>query len=226
MDPPDQPQEARLSPKLPGSRDHLSFSEILVNLGSAAGERLSVSEIVAAFGARALAAIMLLWALVNFLPLPPGGTTITGAPLLLLAMELAVGRQTLWLPQKMMRSSISRSTFRKSFGWLVPIVKLAERLSKPRLSWLTNRFNKSLIGFVCFLLSVVLVLPIPLGNIAPAITIALFSLGLMQRDGIVVIVGWLATAVSVGLLALVWNLVVAAGTAVIDKLTAVHLPIP
>lgn len=217
----------RLSPKLPdGYGEAVTFSEILVALGSAEGERLSVSEIVAAFGARALAAIMLVWALVNFLPLPPGGTTITGAPLLLLSMELAVGRQTLWLPQKMMRSSISRSAFRKAFGWLIPIVRLAERLSRPRMSWLSNRFNKSLIGLVCFLLSVVLVLPIPLGNIAPAITIALFSMGLMQRDGIVVILGWISTAVSVGLLALVWKVVAATLGAIVDRLTAIPVAIP
>jgi hypothetical protein len=225
MAPPDIPGEGQESPHAAHGPHTLTFSEILVGLG-AGSSKLAVSEIVAAFGARALAAIMLLWALVNFLPLPPGGTTITGAPLLLLSMELAVGRQTLWLPRKMLRSSISREGFRKSFGWLVPMVRLAERLSRPRLPWLSNRFAKSLIGLICFLLSIVLVLPIPLGNIAPAITIALFSLGLMQRDGVVILLGWLSTAISVGLLALVWRVLWAAVEAIIDKLTAVPVVMP
>ena len=65
-----------------------------------------------------------------------------------------------------------------------------------------------------------LVLPIPLGNIAPAVTIALFSLGVMQRDGIAVILGWLATGISVGLLALVWRVVLAAVQGLIENAAA------
>lgn len=205
---------------------HPRFSDIIVRLGQDEAARLTVGDVVRAFGDRGLAAVMLLWSLINFIPLPPGGTTITGFPLLILSMELALGRETLWLPRKVMASSVSRTTFRRSFGWLVPIVRVAENLSRPRLSWLVGQLSQSLIGLVCFLLSVVLVLPIPLGNIAPAITMALLSLGVMQRDGVAVLLGWVSVAISVGLLAVAWKVVVGVVQGLVDRVAGLPLAIP
>lgn len=45
-----------------------------------------------------------------------------------------------------------------------------------------------LVGLVCLLLSVVLVLPIPLGNVLPALAISLLALGVLTRDGLWVLV--------------------------------------
>lgn len=215
------------SPPVPVAPDHAPhFSNLLERLSREGPDRLYVGEVLEAFGQRGLAALMLLFALINFIPLPPGGTTITGAPLLFLSVELAIGRQTNWLPHKLRTASILRATFRKGIGWLIPVIRVAENLTRPRLLWLTGWFGQGLIGLTCFLLSIVLVLPIPLGNIAPAVTMALFSLGVMQRDGVVVLMGWIATGVSVGLLAFAWKVVVAALTHVGDQLTALSLPIP
>jgi len=202
------------------------FSDILSRLGREGGPELSVGEGMAAFGERGVAAMMLLFALINMLPLPPGGTTITGFPLLFLSVELAIGRQTHWLPRRLREARVKRETFRKGFGWLVPIVRFAENLTRPRLLWLTGWFGQGLIGLTCFLLSIVLVLPIPLGNIAPAVTIGLFSLGMMQRDGIVVVLGWVSTAISVGLLAFAWKVVWGAIRHVVEQVTTWGLPIP
>lgn len=202
------------------------FSEILVELGQGESPRLTMREIVNAFDEQALGAVMLLWAVINFIPLPPGGTTITGAPLLLLSMELALRRETLWLPRRTLYASVSRSAFRKSFNWLLPIIRFAENLSRPRLLWLSGRNGRSVIGLICFLLSVVLVLPIPLGNIAPAVTIALFSLGVMQRDGLAVILGYLGAGISAGLLALVWQVVWRTVEHLYDRVLGLTVPIP
>jgi hypothetical protein len=53
-------------------------------------------------------------------------------------------------------------------------------------------------------------LPIPFGNFAPAITISLFAIGLVQRDGAAALLGWVATAVSTAILVLagraIWEL--------------------
>lgn len=125
------------------------FSDILARLGREGGPTLTLAEGMAAFGERGVAAIMLLFALINMLPLPPGGTTITGFPLLFLSVELAVGRQTHWLPRGLREAKIKRETFRKGFGWLIPIVRFAENLTRPRLLWLTGWFGQGLIGLVC-----------------------------------------------------------------------------
>lgn len=154
-------------------------------------------------------AVMLLFAIINMLPWPPGGTTLTGAPLLFLSAELAWGRDSLWLPRWLDRASVKRDTFKTLSGRLMKAIRFSEALSRPRLYFLTGRLGQGLIGLACLILSAILVLPVFGGNLIPAIAIGLFSLGVMQRDGLAVLLGWVMTGVTVAVLILAWNLVVA-----------------
>lgn len=185
------------------------FSEVLERLANRPGARLHVGEVVEAFGERAFGAVMLMFAIVNMLPWPPGGTTLTGAPLLFLSMELAWGRDTVWLPGWIERASVSRPAFKASSARLMKIIRFTEGLSKPRLYFLTGRLGQGLIGLACVFLSAILVLPVFGGNLIPAVAIGLFSLGVMQRDGIAVLLGWIMTGVTVVILFLAWRLIVA-----------------
>jgi len=211
------------APAAPPPDIPLKFSEILTGLGRAPTPRVTVRDVLDVFGEQGLGAVMLIFALFSCLPLPPGGSTITGAPLLILSVELATVRRTIWLPRKMINASLSRETLRHAFGWMIPVVRVGENLTRPRLAFLTGRLGQGLIGTVCFLLSIVLVLPIPLGNMAPAATIALFSLGVMQRDGFAVILGWVGVGVSVGLLTLVWRVVWQMAQHLIERVSDLNL---
>ena len=53
------------------------------------------------------------------------------------------------------------------------------------------------LGALAFLLSVVVTLPIPLGNILPAFAVCLIALGVLERDGI-----WASVGAVIGLAAL------------------------
>ena len=185
------------------------FSDVVETLGTRPGERLCLGEIVEAFGDRAFGPVMFFFALVNMLPWPPGGTTLTGAPLLLLAMELALGRETLWIPGWAERIAINRQTFRKLSARFRKLLKLMEKLSRPRAAFMTGGLGQGLIGLACVFLSAVLVLPIWGGNLLPAVAIGFFSLGVMQRDGLAALIGWLLTAATVAVLFLAWTLIVA-----------------
>ena len=55
---------------------------------------------------------------------------------------------------------------------------------------------KYVVGLICLLLAVVLVLPIPLGNMLPALAICLMALGILERDGWWVLAGFIAAAAS------------------------------
>ena len=150
------------------------------------------------------------------LPWPPGGTTLTGAPLLFLSAELAWGRDTLWLPRWLDQASVRRETFRRLSGRLMKIIRASEALSRPRLCFLTGRLGQGLIGLACLVLSAILVLPVFGGNLIPAVAIGFFSLGIMQRDGLAVLLGWTTTALAVAVLIFAWKLVVAGFAAGFD----------
>lgn len=186
-----------------------AFSDVLVLLAARPARKLCLGEVVEAFGDRAFGPVMFFFALVNLLPWPPGGTTLTGAPLLLLSVELALGRDTLWVPRWAERIAINRVTFQKLSQRFLRPLRWTEAVARPRLYVLTGGFGQGLIGLACLFLSAVLVLPVFGGNLIPAVAIGFFALGVMQRDGVAVLLGWLTTAAAVAILFLAWKLIVA-----------------
>lgn len=190
-----------------------AFSEVMDRLASRPDERLYIGEIIEAFGDRAFGPVMFFFALVNMLPWPPGGTTLTGAPLLILSMELAWGRDSLWLPGWAERASIHRATFRTLSRRFIRPIRWTEGVSRPRLHFLTGRFGQGMVGLACVILSAILVLPVWGGNLLPAVAIGFFSLGVMQRDGIALLIGWALALATAVVLFLAWTLIVAGAEA-------------
>lgn len=177
------------------------LSEILRHIAEDQSRaRISVADLVMAMRDRALAALLFIFALPNVLPTPPGTSTVLGAPLIFLAAQLALGRPP-WLPKVIAARSMARSDFAALIGRAAPWLARAERLLRPRLSALADSPIDYLIGAICFLLAILLFLPIPLGNMLPALAICLFSLGILERDGIWILAGFATAIASV---VLVW----------------------
>jgi len=189
---------------------HRPLSGLLKELGDGGGDSIELDAIVDHFGRRAFGALLFIFAVPNLLPLPPGSTTILALPLVLIAPQLALGVSNLWLPRAIGRRRLRRSDLRRIFDRLLPRLEKIERLLAPRHRWVFGQMGDRLIGLVCTLLAIVLILPIPLGNILPALTIAALSLGLAQRDGLVVLIGYGLAAVSATVLALTFGAVIAA----------------
>ncbi len=154
---------------------------------------------------RAIAALIFVFAFPNAMPLPPGASSVLGAPLLFLTAQLALGRRP-WLPRIIADRTIERVHFAALVNRIAPWLARVERLLRPRLGLLVHPPVENLVGALCFLLAVILFLPIPMGNIPPAIAICLFSLALLERDGLWVVFG--AGVAAFGLV-LVWGVLYA-----------------
>lgn len=185
-----------------------SFSEVLDALGHSGHDRLTIDEVVEAFGERGIGALILVLALLALVPWPPGAKAIFSAPIILLASELALQRDEVWLPRWLLRASVSRAAYRKASIRLIRPIRFVENLTRPRMRVLTGPLSKLAIGLTCVLLAIMMALPIPFGDMLPGVTLVLFSLGVMQRDGIAVLLGWVGTAVCAGYLALIWTTLV------------------
>lgn len=151
-------------------------------------ERIAVGDLLAALGDRALAALLFVFAFPNVLPVPPGTSSLLGAPLVFLAAQMALDLKA-WLPGVIANRSMARSDYAALVNRIVPWLARAERLLRPRATVLASGAMESVVGLVCLLLSLVLVLPIPLGNMLPALAICLLALGILERDGAWVLVG-------------------------------------
>ena len=196
-----------MSPSQTPARTPRLFSDVLVSLGEGDAETLTLDDMVDAFGERALGAVMILIAVVSLLPWPPGGKVVFSLPLMLIASEVTLQRQTLWLPGWLLRRSVSRSGYASGIAKALPAVRFIENLSKPRLPFLTGPLARMVIGLICLFLAVMLAFPVPFGDMLPAVTIVIFGFALMQRDGVATIAGLIGTLVCVGYLALVWQTV-------------------
>ena len=179
------------------------FSAILRLFAASPRERIAIAELLDGFGDRSFGAVMLLLALPNLVPLPPGASTIFGLPLILVAGQLALGGRTVWLPQSIRRRSIATSVFSKIVNATRPPLRRAERLLTPRLSFMLAPLVVRLVGVACVVLAILIALPIPLANFLSGLAVAAFALGLLRHDGVAILFGWAATAVSVGATVLV-----------------------
>lgn len=174
----------------------LALSEVLRALSEDAGRtRISIGDLLTALGDRALGALLFIFAAPNILPTPPGTSAILGAPLMFLALQLTFGRKP-WLPALITQRSMLREDFQGLIRRIAPWLEKAEKLLRPRLSVLSEPPMEYVLGFICLLLALTLMLPIPLGNMLPALAISLMALGVLERDGLWVLAGLIVSVVA------------------------------
>lgn len=159
-------------------------------------ERISIGEVLKLLDDRSIWALLLLLALPMAIPIPAPGLSVPfGACMVLISAQLAVGRDHAWIPERLARRSMEASAFAKVVRNVLPTLRRLEKLVRPRKRWLAGDWMRIPVGVICLVLALIITLPIPLGHVVPGTAISLFSLGMMERDGVTVWVG-LATAIA------------------------------
>lgn len=195
-------QQDDFNDAMSGPRRPHRLSDIIRSINTR--EDISIGELADSLGDRAFGALMFIFALPNAIPMPPGTSAILGLPLVILTWQVLVGRHSLWLPKLVRERRISRELLERFVGKVTPMMARLERILKPRLGVLVSSdLAERAIGLVAFPLALILFLPIPFGNIPPALAIACLALGLAERDGLAVAVGYALSLASVAILAAV-----------------------
>lgn len=187
--------------------EDLPLSAILEDIGRLDHD-ITLAELIDRFGARAFGAITLVFAVACALPLPPGSSTVLGAPLVLLTPQIALGRTSPWLPAWLRKRKVSATDLDAIGRKLLPWLRRIERVSKPRLGLLFTPAGLQVMGAVCTILSLLLILPIPLGNLLPAMAVAAFSLAFILSDGLLAVVGYILTLASTAVLVVAAHVIV------------------
>ncbi|AUN29323.1 exopolysaccharide biosynthesis protein [Niveispirillum cyanobacteriorum] len=169
---------------------------LLETIEKVEGERVSIGQLIDGLGERAYGILMLLFALPTILPAPPGMSAVTGMPIVVFSIQLLIGHPHPWLPAFLRRRSILRTDLMAVLTKAEPWLRRVERVTRPRLTRLVDGRMERLAGLVVFFLSIVLILPIFMGNMFPSIAIALIALALMERDGIALIAGYVSAVAS------------------------------
>ncbi len=165
-------------------------SAILSALAARPHERLTVADIIGVLRDRAFALLVVLLGLPNCLPMPPPIPLLCGLLLALVALQIIAGYQAPWLPQSLLRRSVAKTDVERAVKRAVPIFQRLERFSRPRMTLFDTALAMRLMGVLLFLLSMGLLFAPPLvGQIPLGIAVCLVGLGLVERDGIVVLGG-------------------------------------
>jgi hypothetical protein len=147
--------------------------------------------------------IMLLLAIVAIAP----GISIVGGLLLLIpAFQMIAGRSAPIFPRWIANRSLPTKHLGAVVQRAISVLKFLERVVRPRFPT-PPELTKRVVGlFVALLCARLLLMPIPLSNILPAVLIALISLGYLEDDGALLSIGLLATVVVLAVdLGLVWE---------------------
>ncbi len=161
-------------------------------------EVLKLGDVFAGLGKRSFGMLLFVSTLPAFIPIPGVGGAISGPLVILIGAQLLVGRRTPWLPEFVARHGPHRHSISRFRDMLSPWLARLERVVKPRAhGLLDHRLASAVTGLLLILLGLLLSLPIPFTNFLFGALLLLFSLALLERDGILMGVAWAAGAVAV-----------------------------
>jgi hypothetical protein len=192
-----------LPPELDGNSGRRASTILSALVERGETNPLRVRDLLDALHERAFGMAMLIFILPNTPPMPgiPYVSTLTGIPICLFALQMLLGLDRPWLPSGIARREIPQRRVRVVWKKILPVFQRVEKYVRPRNLALTSQFAERLLAVVILVMAIILSLPIPAGNLLPAWAIALLSLGLMERDGRIIIAGLVMTVVSLAWLA-------------------------
>lgn len=173
-------------------------------------EYITFAQVLEALGQRSFAPVILLAGLILFSPLSgiPGMPTVMGILVLLTSLQMLLLRRHLWLPDMVLRRTISASKFRRTLRWLQRPAALIDRWLQPRLPIFVHRIGAFVIAILCTLISLALPLMelLPFSATLAGLALAAFGLALIAHDGLLAILAILVIGLAPGLAlnALIW----------------------
>lgn len=154
-------------------------------------ERLELGALATALKERAFGLMVLALALPCCLPFVYLIPQIVALPILVLTGQMASGRHVPWLPEKLktrdfdiaaMRTVVARG--KKWFGW-------TKHISRPRLLALSGPRATRIVGALMMIPAASILVPLPSTNTVPGIGVTVTSIGLIERDGLMILLGLL-----------------------------------
>lgn len=152
------------------------------------GERVSMRALAQAHGPDAHGTLLLLLAMPCLLPLPGVGTVL-GLGMVALAVAMWRGHGDPGLPQRVAELELPRHWARRVLEGLASAYETAGRHARARLSRLAGPAWRSVVAAAVGSMATLIVLPIPFGNLVPALALMFIGLGLVFRDGVAVVLG-------------------------------------
>jgi len=170
-------------------------------------QRVSLRSLAQVHGSATHGTLLLLLAAPCLLPVPGVGTVL-GLGMVALSAAMWRGHTDHSLPSRVADLELPRLWAQRVLRLLAATYATAGLVAKERLNRLSSPASRCWTAPTVASMAFIIVLPIPLGNVLPALATMLLGLGLVFRDGVAMLLGF-ATAVfamvaTAGLALLVW----------------------
>jgi hypothetical protein len=169
------------------------------------GPKVTAEEIYRAIGERSFGPLLLLAGLLGMTPVSaiPGAPSTLAVLTILIAGQLLLGRKTLWLPKRLLKLRIDADKLQASVKVARKPAHVVDRLVKPRFLILTGPVADRVVALACVVVAACIppLELLPFVAFIPAAAIAAFGLGLIARDGLVILIALLAAAGTLALIA-------------------------
>jgi hypothetical protein len=155
------------------------------------GRHIHLSDLLNAMGPRGFGFVYILFGILAA-ALPTGLCSVMAVPILLFSAQQALGRHRPTMPKRFDGKQFSADTVQAGIQskekWLLRL----ERFAKPRWHILTGTAVNRIAAVCCFILASVILLPGPFTNVPPGIAIALFGFAMVERDGLLMLIAFIA----------------------------------
>jgi hypothetical protein len=151
----------------------------------------TLGDLVDFFGKKSFALLFVLLLGVPALPLPTGGAThVFEIIAILVALQLIIGREDIWLPSRWQRIELAGGRRERFIASLMRMIRRLERFSRPRLRFLFgHRLSNTVFGVlvVCGSLGAFLAPPFSGLDTLPALSVVILSLAVLLEDGLLIV---------------------------------------
>lgn len=157
-----------------------------------AGETITLGSLVQTMHESGFAVLMMILVLPNCvpIPIPPGMSTVFSIPLLFLAVQMLAGKNALWIPAGLKNKEIRKSILEKALSIAIPKLRRIEKIMKPRADIVASPSAEKVVGFMWLLFATSIAIPLPMTNFLPGVGILISALGLLGRDGLIMLLGY------------------------------------
>lgn len=164
------------------------------------GDKVQVGHLIDALDQRGYGPALAVLPLIELTPVGgiPGFPTLLALTLAIITVRLLMGYEHFWAPDWLRRRTLDAGRVHKSVEWLKPVSQRIDAKLHTRLAGLSGATGRRAAGIVilCLLLTVPPLELVPFATSAPMIVISIFGLGLLYRDGLLMLVGFVGAVVA------------------------------
>ena len=169
------------------TEDTHSLAETLEQVLNDSGDQgPTIGELTEAVGDKGFGVILMLLSLPSALPIPAPGYSIPfGVAMAIIAIQITVGRTSIWLPRRLLKVRLHPKLASKMLGTGTAFLRRIEKLIRPRLQCIHTKAGHALLAVIVLLMSLLMMIPIPLTNTLPAMAIFIIGVSMSEEDGFI-----------------------------------------